>query len=285
MKVLLLGGSGQLGTEIRHHWPAAVSSPSHSDLDIADATSVATALESAEVVVNCAAFHNVDECERRADEAFRYNALAVDRIAEACATRGTTFLTVSTDYVFDGTTHEPYVETSCPAPLQVYGVSKLAGEYLALRRNPRTYVVRTCGLFGVRPSTSKGHTFIDRVISQLRRGERTTVVSDVVASPTYARHLAEALWQLLQTQSYGLYHAVNEGAVSWFDFASEAARGAGIDAEVEPISGAAWKAEARRPKYSALRNERLQSLGITLPDWRHGIADYLRDKAAADASA
>lgn len=282
MKVLVFGGAGQLGTEIRRRWPATIEAPTHGQVDIGNASDVAASISSRyDIVVNCAAFHNVDACESQPDEAFRYNALAVDRIGEACAKSGVDFLSISTDYVFDGVADAPYTEAGCPKPIQAYGVSKLAGEHLALRRD-RTYVVRTCGLYGVQTSTTKGYTFIDRVLSQLRSGERTAVVSDVVASPTYAGHFADALWKLVQTKAYGLHHAVNVGPVSWYDFASEAAHFAGIDREIEPVSSAQWSAPARRPRYSALANSRLMSLGIALPDWREGIAAYLRDKAAAD---
>lgn len=282
MKILLFGGSGQLGTEMRRHWNAEVTAPSHADVDIVDRDAIAGILKRPfDLVVNCAAFHNVDTCERQPEDAFRYNAVAVDQISDACAKAGVDFLTISTDYVFDGEANKPYTEDSCPNPVQAYGVSKLAGEQLALRRD-HTYVVRTCGLYGVRTSTTKGYTFIDRVISQLRAGERPTIVSDVVVSPTYAGHLAEAIWELVQTKAYGLYHAVNPGPVSWYDFAREAARQARIDSEIEPISASEWRALARRPRYSALANDRLTRLGITLPDWRAGIAAYLRDKAAAD---
>lgn len=282
MKVLLFGGGGQLGSEIRRRWAVTIDAPSHAEADIGNANDVENVISSRyDLVVNCAAFHNVDVCERQPDDAFHYNAVAVDRIGSACAKNSIDFLTISTDYVFDGETSEPYAEDARPNPVQTYGASKLAGEHLALRRD-RTYVVRTCGLYGVRTSTTKGYTFLDRVLSQLRSGDRTTIVSDVVASPTYAVDLAEALWQLVQTKAYGLYHAVNGGPVSWYDFASEAARQAGIDRPIEPVSAAEWSAPARRPRYSALANERLARLGITLPDWRQGIAAYLRDKAATD---
>lgn len=285
MKVLLFGGAGQLGYEIRNRWLARVESPSHAELDIDNVSAVANALSSPyDLVVNCAAFHNVDACERQPEDAFRFNAIAVDRLSEACAERSIDFLTISTDYVFDGEGSEPYSEDACARPVQTYGVSKLAGEHLALRR-PRTYVVRTCGLYGLRASPTKGYTFIDRVLSQLRAGERTTVVSDVVASPTYAAHLADALWKLVQTKTYGLYHAVNTGPVSWYEFASEAAAQAGIAHRIEPISASQWTAPARRPRYSALANDRLGSLGISLPGWREGIAAYLQDKENADTSA
>ena len=285
-RVLLFGGTGQLGTEIQREWNVSIHAPSHGELDIADAENLGRTLNDGyDLVVNCAAFHNVEACESQPSDAFNFNAIAVDRIARLCAGRGIDFLTVSTDYVFDGEAHAPYRESDQTRPIQTYGVSKLAGELLVLRRGMQAYVVRTCGIYGVNTSTTKGYTFIDRVLTQLRDGEHVRIVSDVVASPTYARHLARALWHLVQTKAYGIYHAANVGPVSWYDFAVEAARQAGIDRKIEPISASAWKTIARRPRYSALANEALAKLGITLPDWREGIADYLRDKAAFDACA
>jgi dTDP-4-dehydrorhamnose reductase len=283
-RVLLLGGGGQLGSEIRREWNARIDSPTHSEADIADGDSVSRALESGyDLVVNCAAFHNVDACEAQPESAFRYNAIAVDGLGALCAERDVAFLTISTDYVFDGETDRPYTERDVPRPIQTYGVSKLAGELLVQRRESKAFIVRTCGIYGVQTSSTKGYTFIDRVLSQLRSGEQSRVVSDVIASPTYARHLAQALWKLVETKAYGLYHAVNPGPVSWCDFASEAARQAGIERKIEPISAASWKAPARRPRYSALANEGLEQLGIMLPDWREGIAAYLKDKADSSA--
>jgi dTDP-4-dehydrorhamnose reductase len=256
--------------------------PSHEEFDIEDARAVERAIDSAqpEVVVNCAAFHNVDACETQADRALAINTLAVDRVAALCEKRDITFLTISTDYVFDGQASAPYTEEHCARPVSAYGASKLAGEHLVLRRTMRAFVVRTCGVYGVRASKSKG-TFIDRILTQTRSGETPRVVSDVVVSPTYAGDLAIALRALAGTEAYGLYHACNVGPVSWYDFARAALDLAGIAQPIEPISAAQWKAPARRPAFSALANIKLDALGIVMPSWREGIAAYLRSKGAS----
>ncbi len=281
MKVLLIGGSGQLGAQILARWAAdEIVAPSHAQLDLADAASVVEQLDrhDPELVVNCAAFHNVDTCETQPERAFEINALAVDRAAGFCAQRGTAFMTISTDYVFDGTATTPYMEKDCPRPISAYGASKLAGENLVLRREMQAYVVRTCGVYAVAPSRSKGHTFVDRMIAQARAGEEIRIVSDVIASPTYAGHLAIALREIVRHRAYGLSHACNVGPVSWYDFACAALQLSGIRHPIEPISASQWKAPARRPAYSALANARLADLGIALPTWRDGIAAYLADK-------
>jgi dTDP-4-dehydrorhamnose reductase len=283
VNVLLIGGSGQLGSEIRARWANdTIVAPSHAELDVADTGKLRARIDEthADLVVNCAAFHNVDTCETQPNEALRVNALAVDAASAVCAERDVVFVTISTDYVFDGESAVAYTETDCPRPISAYGVSKLTGELLVLRRNARAFVVRTCGVYGLHFSKSKGHTFVDRVISQARAGEAIRVVSDVVASPTYAGHLATALRDLVATESYGLYHACNPGPVSWYDFASKALELAGIAYPIEPISASEWKAAARRPAFSALRNARFEALGIAMPAWDDGIAAYLRDKGA-----
>ena len=279
---MLVGGTGQLGTQIRSRWTAdEIVAPTHEQLDLEDDRAVAHAVESAEpeLVVNCAAFHNVDVCESEPGRAFAINALAVDRIAEHCARRSVAFMTISTDYVFDGTAERPYTEADCPRPISAYGASKLAGEHLVLRRESAAYVVRTCGVYGTAPSRSKGHTFVDRLIAQAAANEPIRVVNDVVASPTYAGHLADALRRIASSGQYGLYHACNAGPVRWYDFARAALDLAGHEStRIEAISASQWKAAARRPAYSALDNMRLRRMGIELPDWREGIAAYLSDK-------
>ena len=282
MNVLLIGGSGQLGREIASRWRNdSIAAPSHADLDLAESGRAQTWIEKTRpnIVVNCAAFHNVDVCEAQPAEAFRINALAVDQWAQACTDAGVAFVTISTDYVFDGDTDQPYTEDDCDRPISVYGTSKRAGESLVMRRAMNAFIVRTCGVYGTFASQSKG-TFIDRIINQARAGEKIRVVSDVIASPTYAGHLAETLRRLVETKEYGLYHACNVGPVSWYAFATRALELAGIDYPIEPISASEWKAPARRPRYSALANTRLENLGIRMPAWDDGIAAYLSDKNA-----
>jgi dTDP-4-dehydrorhamnose reductase len=279
LRALLLGGYGQLGTEIRRRWSDwHVVAPPHAEVDVEDSSAVAAALERVhpDLLINCAAFHNVDRCEEVPERALAVNAGAVDQMARMARDKGAAFLTVSTDYVFDGRTYRPYTEDDAPHPISAYGVSKLAGELLVERLRMRAFVVRTCGVYGERASSSKGHTFVDRVLTQARAKQPLRIVNDVIASPTFAGHLAEALQRLAETQAYGLYHAVNPGPVSWYQFAREVLAAAGVDWSIEPIASGEWKAPARRPDYSALENAKLRALGIELPDWREGIAAYLR---------
>jgi dTDP-4-dehydrorhamnose reductase len=277
-RALVIGAAGQLGTEIRRRWDGwSVCAPPHAELDLKDAGAVADAVarEKPHVVVNCAAFHNVDRCETEPEEAMAVNAIAVGRLARLCRDAGAAFATISTDYVFDGAATRPYVETDAPHPISAYGVSKYAGELLVGYLESPALIVRTCGVYGVRPSSTKGHTFVDRIIAQAKAREPIRVVSDVVVSPTFAGDLARALLVLIEAGAAGLYHAANSGQVSWYDFACDVLRQAGIEHPVEPIPASTWKAAARRPAFSALANVRLEALGFTMPSWQEGIAAYL----------
>ena len=281
--MLLLGASGQLGSElVRARGSHAVIAPSHAEAPIENSAVIAALLREhkPKVVVNCAAFHNVDRCEEEADQAFLSNAIAVDRIASLCDEIAATFVTISTDYVFDGAKGAPYTESDAPHPLSTYGISKYAGELLVRRHAPCHLIVRTCGVYGVRPSATKGHTFIDRIITQARGSEEIRVVDDVIASPTYARHLAQALLRLIDIGASGIVHVANTGAVSWHAFATEALRQAGITHPIRAIGSGDWKAKAIRPTYSALVSDRLGAYGIEMPSWHEGIRDYLADREA-----
>lgn len=288
IRALLIGGSGQLGAEIGRRWvDVEIDAPSHDELDLGriDTLEDAVAFYRPNLVVNCAAYHKVDQCEVEPLRAMEINAVAVDTLAGVCARRQIEFLTVSTDYVFDGNLGRAYVESDVPRPLSTYGVSKFAGELLVQRRQMKAYIVRTCGVYGLHASRTKGYTFIDRIISDARAGTPVRVVNDVICSPTYAGHLAEALGTLVRSGTYGLYHMANAGAVSWYDFAAEALRQSGIDHPIESLKGSEWKGMARRPAYSPLASEKLAGLGIAMPSWAEGIAAYLADKRAFDATA
>jgi len=276
-RVLLIGGSGQLGTQVRRHWDdCEIVAPSHGELALEETSKLRVALREVRpnVLLNAAAFADVDRCEREPARAFAANAVAVGAAAEAAHECGVLFVTISTDYVFDGSSTVPYDENDAPHPLSVYGASKLAGEYLVERLHSPAFVVRTCGLYGV--TNAKGRTpFIERVLAQQSRTQPMQVVADVVASPTFAGHLAIALRRLIESDSYGLYHAADVGPVSWYDFAAEAIRQAGAAVTVEPIGAQQWKAPAVRPRFSALQNANLARLGIAMPSWRDGNAAYL----------
>ena len=282
-RMLLIGGSGQLGTALRAALTGYdISAPAHGVFDIVtDDPAMLLDGTPHDVVVNCAAFHNVDTCEREPAQAMDANALAVDRLARACAARDVAFMTISTDYVFDGTASQPYRETDATGPRTAYGVSKLAGELLTRRAGPKHYIVRTSGVFGTTGTSSKGYTLIDRVLGQAERGEPTRMVADMTMSPSYAPHLTSAIASLLDAQAYGTHHLTNSGTCSWYAFVQAAFAKAGYaDAVLEPVAYASFNNPVQRPQYSALANTTFAPLGIApMPSWETALDDYLVARA------
>jgi dTDP-4-dehydrorhamnose reductase len=277
-RVLVIGGSGQLGTAIAARWDDfEIVAPAHDELPIERTQRLEETLDrvAPNVLLNAAAFHDVDRCEAEPQRAFEINARAAGAAARLAAARDTVFVTVSTDYVFDGKKGKPYIESDAPNPLSAYGSSRLAGERLVEAAGGRAFVVRTCGLYGASRSPSRRPTFIERILRQGSQGDPVRVVADVIASPTYSNDLADALHALVGSERYGLYHAAGAGAVSWFDFAQAALAEARVDLPIEPISAGQWKAAAIRPRFSALDNAKLRELGISLRPWRAGLAEYL----------
>jgi len=282
---LIIGARGQLGSDLVSVLEAyRPLTPDRSEADLEDPDSLTRVFERYRptIVINAAAFHNVDQCELQPERAMSVNALAVGALAHRCAAAGAAFLTISTDYVFSGMTDRPYREEDRPEPISAYGVSKLAGEFLAKIATRRLFIVRTCGLYGLRGSSGKGYTFADRILEQARRGETLRVVNDVTASPSYTRHVAVAIRAIVESGRFGLYHAVNDGACTWYEFACEVLAQSAISAKIEPISHREYWGKAARPKYSALANEELRRAGLPpIPSWREGLRAYLDARRAA----
>jgi dTDP-4-dehydrorhamnose reductase len=287
-RIALVGGSGQLGSALREAFAGrAVEAPSHAELAFEDPEALGAFLDRAEpeVLINCSAFHNVDACERDARPAFAINALAVDAAAAACAARDITFATVSTDYVFDGTLGRAYREDDAPNPLTAYGASKLAGELLVRRHGERHHIIRTSGVFGTTGTSSKGYTLIDKVLAQAERGEPTTMVADMVFSPSFAPHVARALRDVVDARAYGTHHVTNAGATSWFDFVKVAFAKAGLgSAPLAPTTYASFGNPTRRPMYSPLDNTTFAKTGVPpMPGWDAALDEYLAARRARAA--
>jgi dTDP-4-dehydrorhamnose reductase len=280
--MLLLGGAGQVGTAIGQAYRGTIVAPAHSEFDVTvDDIHSLCDRTNPDVVVNCAAFHNVDRCEREPESAFAANAIAVDRLATACAERGTPFVTISTDYVFAGDAARPYREADAPAPRTTYGISKFAGELLALRRNPRAIVVRTSGVFGTTGTSSKGYTLIEKVLAQAERGEPTRMVSDVTFSPSYAPHVARAIVDLVDRNASGIHHVTNGGSCTWFEYVRAAFQKAGLGAaDLTATAYADLETAVPRPMYSALENTTFARLGIEpMPPWEAALDEFLAARA------
>jgi dTDP-4-dehydrorhamnose reductase len=259
---------------LRGDW--AVSAPARAELDVTDDEAVDRAFEELRprLVINCAAFHNVDVCEREEDRALAVNARAVKRLAERCAATGATLVHLSTNYVFAGTRPQPYAEQDLPEPRSAYAVSKLAGEHAALAYAPRALVVRTAGLYGLHGSRSKGGNFVTRIVERARRGEPLGVVSDQRLSPTFTADLAVALVEAVELGAAGLFHLTSAGACSWHEFSCAIMEEAGLDVTVEPV--ATGGGGAPRPRNGVLARPAADAAGLpSLRDWRSALADYM----------
>lgn len=286
MKILLIGASGQLGSDLlRNNRAHDIVAPDRSRVDLANAGSAAKAIAETRpnLVINCAAFHHLTRCEEDPAQAFLINAIAVREVAIACAEHDARLVTFSTDYVFGGgAREEPYRENDAPAPLQIYGISRLAGERAALAYAPgRAVVIRTCGLYGRAGSKSRGGNFVDARTADARAGKRIEMAAEqIVGAPTSTDDLSRAVLALIENAGLqpGIYHLVNEGVCSWFEFTQEIARLVGGGAAVVPVDRGGRFAGVSRPLYSALANMNARALGVTLRPWREALADYLRAK-------
>ncbi len=282
MRVLLFGARSQLGYDLLRAWPnAEVRALSHGDCDVTDPAAVRTAVEATRpyLVVNLAAAHRVDELEREPTAAFHVNAYGAWLVARWAAAVGAAVLWVSTDYVFSGTARRPYREEDPLGPVNAYGASKAAGERLVALANPRHFIVRSSGLYGVVGASGKGGNFVETMLRLAREGRPLRVVNDQVLSPTATADLAAALVRLVGTEAFGLYHITNTGAVSWHDFAALIFQLTGTPARLTPVSSAEYGAPAPRPAFSVLANERLRALGLPpLPPVAAALAAYLRTK-------
>ncbi len=286
MSVLVIGAAGQLGQDLMKRFGDAAVGLGHQDLDVTDGVAVAATLREhrPDWVVNTAAFHQVDDCELNPTLSFAVNAVGAANVARAAAEHGAGVVFFSTDYVFGGVGRErdhPHTEADLPDPLNVYGVSKWAGEQLVAQANPRHLVVRSAGLYGTATSR-KGWTFPELMVNKARTDGVLRVVTDQALSPTYTADLAEATAALMERGATGLYHLTNDGECSWHEFASATVELAGIDVEVEPTVSTQLPRRARRPPYSALTSKRLAAAGVPpLRPWRDALAHYLNAKGLA----
>lgn len=275
MKIMLTGAGGQLGralqTELAGEQLVALS---HTELDITLLENVISAVEHhrPDVVINAAAFNDVDGAETAAATAFGLNAEAPGNLAIATQARGAHIVHISTDYVFDGLSGEPYDEEVPPNPLSVYGASKLAGERAVALHNPRHFIVRTAWLYG-----TKGKNFARAMLSLAGRDE-VSVVCDRYGSPTYAPHLAEAIANLITTEGFGTYHLAGCGQASWFSLTKRLFKHFGIATRVKAVPSSAFKQRARRPAYSVLTT--LRNPPLVLPCWEDGIQEFAESMLA-----
>lgn len=282
MKILLTGCKGQLGTEIIRQLDGnksfeIIETDVH-NLDITKQTEVIKLIEASRpnMVVNCAAYTNVDACESDELSAFRINAIGAQNLSVGAGRIGAGIVQVSTDYVFDGVEHTPKKEFDSINPQSVYGKSKALGEKLVRETNPKHFIVRTAWLYG------DGNNFVRTMIKLAKEKNEIGVVGDQFGSPTSTVDLARCIINLLQTENYGTYHATCEGSCSWYDFSKKIFELKNIKIQVNKISTEQLARPAKRPKFSVLDNYMLKILDLnTFRNWEEALEEYLRGENLA----
>jgi dTDP-4-dehydrorhamnose reductase len=282
MKVAVIGANGQLGGDVVRAFQASgddVCSLTHDELEVSHMDSVRQALRhaAANVVVNTSAMHHVERCEQNPDGAFAVNALGARNLAEVTRDLGAVLIHVSTDYVFDGKKAEPYVEEDAPVPLNVYGNTKLAGEYFARTLNPKHFVLRTSALYGKLPCRGKsGLNFVELMLKLARERGKVRVVDSEIVTPTPTTELAKQMVALSRSDAHGLYHATAEGSCSWYEFAKEIFDTTNTQVQLEIAGPGEFPAKVPRPAYSVLENRGLKTRSLNcFKSWREGVRDYL----------
>ncbi|MGD9100233.1 MAG: dTDP-4-dehydrorhamnose reductase [Anaerolineae bacterium] len=276
MRVFITGIRGQLGRTLQatlgEHKTTGIDLP---ECDISDRPSIEAAIADAapDVVVHCAAMTDVDGCARDPQAAYRVNGLGTQNVALACQAVGAAMLCVSTNEVFDGTADRPYLEFDAPHPINSYGRSKLAGEWYTRHLLNRFYIVRTSWLYA---PDGRNFSTPRRIVQLADERGRLKVVTDEVGSPTYVVDLARAIAQLIASEQYGVYHFVNEGSCSRFDYVREVLRIAGRSAvTVEPTTLTAFQRDSTPPAYAPLANVAGTAIGIRLRPWQEAVAKVL----------
>ena len=283
MKVLVTGAGGMLGRDVVLAAGNAghdVVGFGHTELDITDGSALGAKLEleRPDVVINCAAWTDVDGAEESEDAALAVNGAAAGNVAAAAAAVGASIVYVSSDYVFDGSKGALYVETDQTAPLSAYGRTKLAGEEATAAANKRHFVVRSSWLFGI-----GGSNFVETMLRLASTQNEVLVVRDQVGSPTYTWHLAYGIVRLIEGVEFGIHHMAAGGACSWYDFAREIFDQAKVECLVLSATTDMLGRPAPRPAFSALDSQREHA--IELPPWRDGLSAYLSQRAAEQEAA
>jgi dTDP-4-dehydrorhamnose reductase len=282
VKLLVTGAAGMLGRDVM----LAAGNAGHdvvgfgrAELDVTDADALARKfdLERPDVVINCAAWTDVDGAESAEQAAVAVNGTGAGHVAAAAAEVGASVVYVSSDYLFDGAKGAPYVESDQPAPLSAYGRTKLAGEEATVAANKRHFVVRSAWLFGI-----GGPNFVETMLRLAGSGNEVLVVRDQVGSPTYTWHLAYGIVRLIEGIEFGIHHMAAAGQCSWYEFAREIFEQAKIECKVLSITTEEFGRPAPRPPFSALTSQREHA--IRLPSWQDGLAGYLAQRQAEETS-
>ena len=278
MKVLVTGAKGQLGTDLMHELEKRGIEGIGVDvqeMDITDAKACRRVIKNsgADAVIHCAAYTAVDAAEDNVDLCRRINGEGTRNVAQACKEADVKLMYISTDYVFDGQGTRPWEPDDERHPLNVYGQTKYEGELAVEELSDKYFIVRIAWVFGV-----AGKNFIKTMLRLGKERGAVSVVDDQIGSPTYTYDLARLLVDMIQTDKYGRYHATNEGLCSWYEFAKEIFRQAGMDVPVTPVSSDQFPAKAARPSNSRLSKEKLSENGFErLPAWQDALGRFLKE--------
>jgi dTDP-4-dehydrorhamnose reductase len=281
MKIVIIGSTGQLGTDLmkillNEH---EVIGLTHRDIEVSDYESCLILKKyKPEIIINTAAFHKTDQCEEEPLKAFSVNSIGAKNVATISKEINAITVYISTDYVFDGSKTEPYTEEDIPNPINTYGISKLAGE-LYTKQNPKYYIIRVASLFGIAGSSGKGGNFVETMIKKALNKEVIYVVDDIWMSPTYTKDAAIIIKKILENNlPYGIYHATNKGYCTWFQFAQEIFKLTGLTPIIKPIKTDQLQTKAKRPRFSPLESIKLPKFSIQIRRWEEALREYLIEK-------
>jgi len=284
-KILIIGSDGQLGTDLTKTFKDyKLFCPREEELNIAIFEAVKEYINktSPDLIINTAAFHQVDDCEKDFQKSFLINAFSVKNLAEICKEKDISLVHISTDYVFgiDKKRNFPYTEEDLPGPVNVYGLSKLTGEYFIRYILEKYFIIRTSGLFGASGCKSKGGgNFIESMLKLAKEGKEIKVKNDEIISPTYTKELAENIMYLIQTSNYGLYHITSQGECSWYEFANKIFELTNTKINCQAVLSDGFQTIVKRPQYSVLENKHLKEINLDkMSYWQEALKKYLKEK-------
>lgn len=291
LKAVILGAKGQLASDLYKVYQLneklkdklEIIFLSHEQVDITDKEKLFCLLKNIgpHFIINTVAYHKVDEIESNPELAFSVNTIAQQNLSKFCTDNNSTLIFFSSDYVFglDTKRNHPYKEKDEVAPVNIYGVSKVAGELMIKSYCSKYFIIRTAGLFGTTKPSGKGENFVELMIKLSKSGNKLHVVNDQIMSPTYTMNLAENVFDLLLTKEYGTYHMTSEGQCSWWDFAVEIFHQLHLNVDCLPVDSNFFHNIAKRPKYSVLENDNLKKLNLNkMLNWQNSLNLYLKEK-------
>lgn len=280
--VAIIGPNGQLGTDLIKVFAKAewkVVPIKHAEISVENLKSVTSALKSAQTnwVINTAAFHKVDECEKDSQKAWEINTHGAKNVAIVARDLGMRSVFISSDYVYSGDKGAQYIESDPVSPVNAYGHSKAGGEAVTLAASEKNLVVRIASVFGAAGSSGKGGNFVETIINKAKASDPLSVVDDMVMSPTYTVDASQKILELLNHDQNGIFNATNSGSTTWFGFAQEILKQTKLQTELDP-SKTNWESPLKRPKNSSLNISKIETLSINSPDWSDGLSRYLKEK-------